>query len=178
MNPHNKLKLQAWADNLAKLKKEFMTESSKLETAIADIYNRTYSNSASLQQDIHNLNKSNEYGCDDMGIYSWVRLEKFELPTDPAALKALENYLNDCGYGVDVENKALFEYQCQNIQINEDGDVFDTDSGKFVIQSNEYATRRERNALILAYMKTQGVCYPVFRVDYYGTVNRIDITKK
>ena len=83
---------------------------------------------------------------------------------------------------VDFQNDVLMYSQGPCIVVNNEGDVLDTDSGKWFIKKNDYLDEEtgkfdisKRNELIEAYMEKTGYFPGVFESDYYGNL-RIDRT--
>ncbi len=83
-----------------------------------------------------------------------------------------ENYFCD----VDFKNDCISMSTGPNIIINEDGDILDQDSGKWIISKKDYDSTEERNKLIEAYMTKSG-CFPsVIKCDRYGNVFFVNTT--
>lgn len=75
-----------------------------------------------------------------------------------------ENYFVRC----DFENDCITYCIGPCLIINEDGDVLDQDSGKWIIKSNDYENESKLYELIEDYMEDTG-CFPsVVRMDRYG----------
>jgi len=64
------------------------------------------------------------------------------------------------------------------ILVNEQGDVLDQDSGKWIIDKNDYQTAEERNGLIEAWMEKSGYFPSVIQLGRYGALHYIDTKAK
>ncbi len=145
----------------------------KLEEALQAAWNRVFKRDKALQAALKALESSNEYGSDEAGIYRWTRYT-FE-DEHKAHSSFLESYLQDACVHADMANDSLVAYEGSSLIINEDGDVYDEDSSKHVIEKSEYtvdgdANEGVRNILIESHMENTGHFPGVFRTDRNGNV--------
>lgn len=125
--------------------------------------------------------KPDGYTTNEAGeIESWYRIHNLEaIRTEFGQyMHYLEVYLNEltCGY-VDFKNEAFIQSEGDdNIVINEDGDVFQ--GHKVIIDSKDYESKAQRNALIEKHMES--TCYfpGVFREDHYGNLTLVSTVTK
>lgn len=139
---------------------------------------KKYAKSKPLQQLIELVNQSKEYGSDECGIYQWVRASLVkDIP--PEEQEYFEEYLGQRGLSVDFKNEAIFSYLggCFVINTDEGGDIYDTETGKLIIEHNQYETRQQAVGLLKDYMNKHGYYPGVFSMDRYGYIKsvRIDI---
>jgi hypothetical protein len=89
--------------------------------------------------------------------------------------EVFETYLSDSYFArVDFHNDCLVMEDGPCIIINEDGDVLDQDSGKWIISKTEYATKRELFSLINAWTEKSGYFPSIVRADRYGNLFYVD----
>jgi hypothetical protein len=121
---------------------------------------------------------------DDEWVHRWIRFDASTLiDTDNLFERELltdylrENYFIE----LDFDNNAASTPEGPCLIINDEGDVFDQESGKWVIKRADYLgdDRREdyakRNALIKAYMKNTGRYPSVVRYGRYGVEGYVDL---
>jgi hypothetical protein len=112
-------------------------------------------------------------------VWARVDFEQLDLDLRSELVKdLLTEWFNDqhC-MNVNFEHDILSMNCGPAILINEDGDILDQDSGKWVINHKDYETEEERNSLIEAYMEKNGYFPSVVRVDRYNNVFYVN-TKK
>lgn len=138
---------------------------------LQEIYNKAFDDNADLQKALASLEASNKYSSDDCGIFQWIGfLFPEPSPFDKNAREFLEVYLSDRGVKVDWEHNALMMNLGGCIVINDDGDVLDDDSGKWIVSRKDYETEKQRNELIEAWMEKNGYFPGVFTEDRHGNV--------
>ena len=77
---------------------------------------------------------------------------------------------------VDFKNDCISTAIGPCIIINEDGDILDQDSGKWIISKKEYDSTEKRNEMIEAYMTKSG-CFPsVIKCDRHGNAFFVNTT--
>lgn len=161
-------KIQTLTKQLAALKERNSKQVSKIETALQAEYNARFKVDKNLKDAVKRLEASNEYGENECGIYSWIR---FDVSDYAECLDQLESFLSENCYRLDAEHDALMYDQGGCIVVNDDGDVYDQDSGKFIIDAKEYGgDTGKRNVLIEAWMHSSGYFPGVFSSDRHGNV--------
>ena len=168
-------------DKISKLKQQLTNVHDKgqsIEHEMQEEYNKLFEKDEYIRKAISQLEVSNFYGYypnwDEIAVF-----EQFELKEYEDCLDYLEVYLED-NYSIHLDKKEgyIFQSAGYSIIINDDGDIYDEDSRKWIIGRKEYATIEERNALIEAYMEESGYFPNVFRVDNYGNVKLINTLSK
>jgi hypothetical protein len=83
--------------------------------------------------------------------------------------EAFREYLKDfLAVDIDYDNDALLYNIGPCLLINEDGDVLDQDSGKWIIEHSDYNEEKELYSLIETHMEKTGYFPSVVRCDRYG----------
>lgn len=155
--------------------KQLGSKRDDIEAKLQAEYNKLFNADEILHAALRALESSNDYTLEDFEVWQWVR---FDLAEYTPVLKYLDNYLSDYGIQLDKQNDVLILSCSPSIIINEDGDVYDEDSQKWIVSEDDYRTRDERNQLIEAYMERTS-CYPgVFEVGRYGDVTLVNTQKK
>lgn len=154
--------------------KEYVAEVSKdanarvadIERMIQSTYNEAFDADKDLQKALQDLESTRQLTSveGDDWYHRWVRYyapESFDL-------EALKAYLDERHVYYDPKANALTTAEGPCIIIDDEGDVYDQDAGKVIVDRKAYETASERNALIEAYMERTG-CFPsVIKVDRYG----------
>lgn len=158
---------------LETLKNQYTEQKEKIQSRAFELMALKLEKNAELKQAIEKLESSRELTSTEDEYFSrWIRFNASEfIDTDSQLEKdALENYLaeNFCAY-VDFKNDALMTSEGPSIVINDDGDVYDQDSGKFIVNKKDYETDSERNQLIESWMEKQGYFPSVISCDRYGS---------
>jgi hypothetical protein len=156
---------------------------SAIRQAIQAQYNILFSACPTWTALITKLESSDEYGSDEGGIYHWVRA--YGMTDDKAEREYLAAWLSEyhCVYA-DFANDALKAHDGGCLIINEDGDVYDEDSGKRIVDRADYLDEEGeedeelRNALIEAWMERTGYFPGVFTHDRHGNVFPVSTLKK
>jgi hypothetical protein len=111
----------------------------------------------------------------------WTRVDFSNLIDlkDSFQKELLERYFQDehCA-NLNFKDSVLTTSEGPAIVINEDGDVYDQDSGKFIVHKGNYETDVERNALIEAWMEKAGYFPSVIRCDHYGNAFYVNTKAK
>jgi hypothetical protein len=156
-------------EKLAELKNQVNQTESELQKE----YDKVFEDCQFLQEILSKLENSTHYFAEYDEICRYVdfcNIEKFEEDSN-----YLENYLSEYHLlRVDWENRLLIAGEGPSIIVNEDGDVLDQDSGKWIIKRNDYKTERERNLLIESWMEETGYFPGVFSVDRHGNTFSIN----
>jgi hypothetical protein len=166
---------------LASLQISTGTEISALEAELQTALNVAFDDCGELQKAIADVQNSNEYGTDGNEIYRWLRFDLSDFSDDR---EYLETYLRDHFVHADFENDALMYYIGPQLIINDDGDVYDEDSGKIIITETACADddgaycEKVRNALIENWMEKTGYFPGVFSVDRHGNVFLVNTQAK
>jgi hypothetical protein len=140
----------------------------RLHAEALECMTRKLDNGKALAAEFSRLEDSKELGADECGIYAWIRFDASDyIDTDSELEKTtFQSYLQENhSYSIDYMHDALQVYLGPCIVVNEDGDVLDQDSGKWIIGHQDYETESERNALIEAWME---------KTDYFPSVVRED----
>lgn len=164
---------------------KYADQANKIKTKLAKEYAKVFDNDDNLRYAIIAIDSVNEYGYDDKGIYSWYRFRGLDDILEDAK-EYLETYVSERDMSIDWDNSCLKSYQGGSLIINDDGDVYDTDSGKFVIDHEDYVDDAldhdhqiiNRNELIEQYMKNNGYFPGVFTVDRHGNVDSVNTVQK
>lgn len=163
------------------LKKELnnirLNESAVL-TQIQDIYIKKLAKNKKLKKAISEVECSKDLTfIDDEFPYQWIRFDFNEVIDidDENQVDALKEYLADQGIYIDLKNDALMLCLGSCIIINEDGDVLDQDSQKWIISRQDYETKDQCIKMINEYMDKQGYYPSVILADRYGGVRYIDM---
>jgi len=152
-----------------------------IETRLQAAWNTVFKDSTKLRDNVALLEQSSEYSFDKYGeIVSWRRF--YDLKDYKECASYLEAYLSDQGVGIDWENDCLTYNLGPCILINNDGDVLDQDSQKWIISKNDYRDddgnldEGKRNELIEAWMDKHGYYPGVFSADRHGNVFAVNTT--
>jgi len=161
-------------NQLTTLTKDYNEKSSVIQNKLRNEYVKAFESTWSgvVTDTLKALNDTKEYDTDSHGEirrWAYVRSALDQIPTE--AREAFEAHVNDleCAY-IDWEVGTVYTLECGNLIINDDGDVLDTDSGKWVIQNHEYDDDTQRNNLIEQYMEKSGYYPNVFKQDRHGNV--------
>ncbi len=128
---------------------------------------------------LRELDHSFEYCQHESGdIQNWVRANELLDLVPEDSREYFDNYLSNFGTYVDWENETLYSLDGGNFIINDDGDVYDSDSGKFIILKSEYDGCDERDSLIEKHMENTGYYPGVFSVDRHGNVFLVNTVGK
>lgn len=172
---------------IAKLERELIFRTGEFHAKTGIIENKLKANylklfEKQLKSEINkafaSLDRSNEYCYDKHGeIQHWVYAIELLNSIPETAKEFFEEYIGDnhCAY-IDWDNRSIYYLNHGDIIINDEGDVLDSDSGKWIIKRDDYRDddgnedESKRNQLIEAYMERTG-CYPgVFSVDRHGNI--------
>jgi hypothetical protein len=137
-------------------------------------YNKVFNDSKQLATALSNADQASMYQMDANGeVDAWFR---FAGLSDYAECKEyFEAWLfNDYAMNVDWNNDCILVPQGPAIIINEDGDVLDQDSGKWIINRKDYNSTKELNEKIETWMEEKGYFPGVFSVDRYGNVFHVN----
>ena len=150
-------------------------------------YNKVFDDSTLLRDAIAAAEKQDDgqrYQFNAFGeIEYWHRF--YELSQFEDCKEYLESWLSDRTgfFYIDWQNDCLLIPQGGCFVINDDGDVYDSDSHKVIVDASDYTVDGEadiakRNALIEAYMEKTGYYPGVFKADYYGNVFPVNTQAK
>lgn len=161
--------------DISQQRNEVKTKLSSLLNERKAYFKAIFDDSTALQRNLVNAESASMYGSDSSGIYSWYRIDTSKFSD---ALDELKEYIEDQGcFTLDVDNECIMNYQGPCIIINDDGDVLDEDSGKWIVSKHDYNSETERNALIEGWMEKQGYFPGVFHSDRHGNVSLVSTTK-
>jgi hypothetical protein len=123
------------------------------------------------------LDSSTEYGSDEGGIYRWVRFDLSGIAERERPY--FDDYMidKDGAVRVDYENDALMVSDGPGLIINDEGDVLDEDSGKWIISRRDYKSEEQRAHMIEEWMQASGYFPGVFEMDRYGNVTLVNVQK-
>lgn len=162
-------------ERLTKKLKKATVNVAEVEEKLQLAWNKMFKKLPQLLEAAELTENSKEFAWDSCAeIVSWTR---FDLTDFQHCKEYLTNYMREYHFiDIDWENDALYYNIGPAIVINGSGDVYDQDSGKFFIDSNDYKddngelNESKRNKLIEAYMEKTG-CFPaVFSADSHGNV--------
>lgn len=149
-------------------------DASAIETELQQEWNNVFKDNTRLRDNVALLEQSSEYSFDKYGeIVSWRRFA--DLSDYRECATYLENYLNDRGVGIDWENDCLTYNLTPCIVINDDGDVYDQDSGKLILDVTEYKDddgnldEGKRNTLIETWMERRKTNVAMFGWNCLGS---------
>lgn len=159
----------------AKRNAEVLPLNQELEQA----FNAAFDTSEVIQGLIKTAEASRNYSLDETGdLISWTRVDVNALKAECLDdLDALQEYLNDYGFFLDVKNECVTQGCGDYIGISDDGDVYHqemTCKVVFIASKEDYETRAERDALIGAYMEQVGLYPNVFQVGRYGDLTLVN----
>jgi hypothetical protein len=134
-----------------------------------------------IVQDVEN---SKDYQWSNYGeIESWARIDLSFLESiglnDPIFQDIISEYFSEqhC-LNIDFKNDCATYSQGMNIIINDEGDVLDQDSQKWIIKKSEYETKSELFSMIEKYMDKSGYFPSVFRTDRHDNIFLVDTRKE
>jgi len=172
----NKLK------KLEKTREEYQAMSTKqfadLEKQTDEILWPIFEKSKDLAKDLKSLEESQNWQFNECGdLDRWARmtfdLKIFDLDD---AWGSLSRYLSDQGIYLDKEHDILLTSGGAHLILNEDNDVYDQDSGKFIVSKQDWQDndgRQDENKLhdlLEAWREKNGYFPALFRADHYGNV--------
>jgi len=138
-------------------------------------YNKVFNDSTVLDKAVKAANESKEYRFNEYGeIESWSRC--YDLKGFEDCMQYLAEWFYDQGMRIDWENECILVGQGGCFVINDSGDVYDTDNGKFFLSKSDYldengdADETVRNRLIEEHMTKTGYFPGVFSADRHGNV--------
>lgn len=114
---------------------------------------------------------------DDEFYAQWVRADFRTLIDygDAFQRELLADYLQQEHYiTVDYKNDVAMYSIGPAILINEDGDVLDQDSGKWIISVRDYKNNKELYSKIEAWMESKGYFPSVIKCDMYRNLSYVD----
>lgn len=138
-------------------------------------YCKKFDKDKRLQKAIKDLESSTDFTWMEDLVARWIR---FSIEVEGLEEKALEEYLQDQRIYYEKEYQCLLTYDGPSIIINEEGDVLDQDSGKWIIDSSKYSTIEELYSLIEQWMDKTGYFPNVFKTDRYGNVFLVNTNKR
>lgn len=174
------------------LQSERVAEMLPLENELQAAYDVLFSDLPWIEEAYTRLESSNDYMTDQFDGWpcQWTRVEQLA-DIEENARDNFRDYI-DNKYGavtIDWTNDVFVMNNGPAIIINDEGDVLDQDSGKWIIKKNDYLVGNDdtgeayyckltRNELIEKYMEKQGYFPGVFNMDRYGNVYPISTTKE
>ena len=117
----------------------------------------------------------------DEYVHRWIRYDFSQLidVKNDLLQGLLKDYLNEHYFiDADFKNDAATTSEGPVIVINDDGDILDQDSGKWIIARPDYSTKEERNALIEAWMTKKGYFPSVVQYCKYGVLGYVSTQVK
>lgn len=142
---------------LGEVSKPTMARYATLKKELQAAYNAEFEADDVLQADLLAVQSSKDLTCTthDEWLSQWIRCN-CELPKDVGAREALVAYLDERYIQVDFENDCFTYSIGPCILINDDGSVYDQDSGKFIFKTGAYESNEDRDAGIEAWMTKHG----------------------
>jgi hypothetical protein len=116
----------------------------------------------------------------DEWLHQWIRADFSDLGLMTDFLKGLfAEYMQENHYvSVDFKNSVLTYSVGPALIINDQGDVYDQDSGQWPIKRTDYETKAELNSLIEAHMEKTGHFPSVIRMDRHGNAYYVNTQEK
>ena len=121
----------------------------------------------------------------DEYYYQWTRfdadtilpsIEEFGETIHNLALESFREYIDNFGcYSYDEKSECIVSCIGPAIIINEDGEILDQDSNKWIAKKNQFESEKERNDFIESYMQKTGVFPWIVRVDHYGNAYAVSL---
>lgn len=107
-----------------------------------------------------------EYG----DFYMWTEIDVKNIINDKCDLEkeALSNYLSELGIFIDYKYSTISQSIGPCILINYEGDVFDQETNRWIIENDQYQNDTELKELINQYMDKQGYYPSIVKQDRYG----------
>ena len=161
---------------LTEVGKPIMERAATLKLKLSEAYKAGFDADEVLQSGLKALEASKALTSvpHDEFYHRWVRVDLNHLidaadaKNTAETLDQLGNYLADHAAYFDAEHSTLTTCEGPALIINDDGDAYDQDSGKIVVNHTDYTTTAGRNRLIETWMLANGYFPSVIKVDRYG----------
>jgi hypothetical protein len=163
-------------------------EQQDLRGQIQTALNALFDDDSELQKAIADVQLTNKYCTNEHGeICQWLGFRTAKYIGD---LPYLAAYLQEHHFiDLDADNDSILYPLGPQIIVNDEGDVYDEDSGKWIITEKDYAIsmdddptgemeKAKRNQLIELWMEKNGYFPGVYFVDRYGNVSPINTQAK
>lgn len=172
---------------ISELNKKHVETLQPIENLLQQAYNTLFDDMSVWKNAYSRLEQSNDYTTDQFDGWpcQWIRCEELS-KLDEDDREYFKTWLDEtyCAVDIDWNNECLVMRNGPAIIIDENGDVYDQDSRKRIIERNEYldeanhVDKDKRNQLIEDYMKRTGYFPGVFTMDKYGNVYPVNTQKK
>jgi hypothetical protein len=156
-------------------------EISTIETELQKEWFKIFNDLSIIKEYVEKLEKSTDYIVDEFENYpcQYINckelLDIFDGDNCTSYWEYLSEYLSEYyGYYLDRNHDCMIMNNGPAIIINDEGDILDQDSGKWIINKSDYNNEWYRNILIKNYMKESGYYPGVFYQDYYGNFSLVD----
>lgn len=166
------IELEKLESELTGISKPTMRRAEEIRQELNAAYFAAFEKNAYLKEKLIKLELSLQLTCveyDSEFFHQWIRVDfsKIFSTADASERAALDEFLEHVQ--ADTKNDCLTSSIGPCIIINDDGAVYDQDSGKNILPKSHDRENSERNAEIEAYMEKSGYFPSVVRVDYYGS---------
>lgn len=164
---------------IEKLNNECALKRSSLQQVALGLIKEKLDDSAALKAAIEKLESSRDLMSDGEYPARWIRFQASDfIDTDSDFERDLfETYMMDShNVMVDFQHDSISISDGPCMVINDDGDVLDQDSGKWIISHDDYSSESERNMLIEAWMTKAGYYPSVVREDRHGNMFYLNTT--
>jgi len=167
---------------LKNLQSVHSSEVQTIEERALELMAKKLDKNKKLKSAIKKLESSKDLcSTEDEYFSCWIRFNASDyIDTDSELEKrTFDRYLAENYFAnIDCNNDALMMSIGPCILINDEGDVLDQDSGKWVIQNTDYETESERNKLIEKYMEKHGYFPSVISCDRYDNAYYMNTKKR
>tara|TARA_R110000868_G_scaffold411564_2_gene705369 strand:+ start:513 stop:1061 length:549 start_codon:yes stop_codon:yes gene_type:complete len=158
---------------IEEIKKESESKKDLIRSRAKKIMELNLKKRTDLTEYIGRLEQSKNLTSDGEWPCRWTRMDAAQfIDTESELEKSLfEEYLQDNFFvSIDYKHDSIFMSDGPCILINEDGDVLDQDSGKWIIDKKDYESGPELKKLIEEYMEKSEYFPSVVRCDHYGNM--------
>lgn len=159
-------------------------EEMDIKFQLQDEYNKFFESNKTLKNAIEGAVASKEFQFNSFGEV--VSVYSFDFTNYQGCQEFITEYLKEYHFiDIDFDNDLMYYEQGPSIIINEDGDVYDQDSDKFVIYTAQYSSDSsegltvldvtKRNKLIKEHMEKREFFPGIFRANGYGQLFEVSI---
>ena len=142
--------------------------------ALQDQWNKVFDDMQLIKDAISRLETSNNFAWNMQSDIIMITDFDFEPFRQDDSMYYLDNYLAYQGYFCDFDNNTLYMVTF-GIVVNDRGEIYDSESQKWILQDKDFENNDELYQAIEDYMQSQGVFSRVFTQDYYGNLTQVDM---
>lgn len=164
-------KIETLTKKINELKQSHSKKLSELTDQLNSIYFKKFDKNKYLKESIKRLEESKDLESDYDYFNQWLRIDFSEVIDEENETEkdTLDLYLSEkYSIQVDFKNDCIKQWIGPCILINDDGDVLDQDSRKWILSKNDYENENELKELIEKYMQKTGHYPPIVTCDRYG----------